>query len=106
MLMSVSERTREIGTLRAVGWSRGRVLRLILSEGMVISVIGGLIGLGVGAIGADILIRSAPKGLEALYSPLLFAEAFGVAIILGFIGALYPAWQASRLAPIEALKYE
>ncbi len=106
MLMSVSERTREIGTLRAVGWSRGRVLRLILSEGMVITFVGGLLGLGAGAIGADILIRSAPKGLEALYSPLLFAQAFAVAMVLGFVGALYPAWQASRLAPIEALKYE
>jgi putative ABC transport system permease protein len=106
MLMSVSERTREIGTLRAVGWSRARVLRLILAEGMLMSVAGGLVGLGVGAVGAEILIRSAPKGLEALYTLSLFAQAFAVAIVLGFVGAFYPAWQASRLAPIEALKYE
>lgn len=106
MLMSVSERTREIGTLRAVGWSRGRVLRLILSEGMVISVVGGLAGLAAGAVGADILVRWAPQGLEALYSPVLFGQAFAVAVVLGFAGALYPAWQASRLSPIEALKYE
>ncbi len=106
MLMSVSERTREIGTLRAVGWSRGRVLRLILSEGLLISAVGGLAGLGAGVGGAETLILWAPQGLSTRYSALLFGQAFGVAVLLGFLGALYPAWQASRLSPIEALKYE
>ena len=107
MLMSVSERTREIGTLRAVGWTRGLVMRLILLEGLVISALGGLVGLGVGSLGAEILIQWAPRGfLDADYSFLLFVQAFGVAILLGFVGAIYPAWQASRLSPIEALKYE
>ncbi len=107
MLMSVSERTREIGTLRAVGWSRGRVLRLILSEGTLISVVGGLLGLAAGAAGAELLIRWAPQGfLDAEYTLLLFGQAFSVAVLLGFAGALYPALQASRLSPIEALKYE
>jgi len=106
MLMAVSERTREIGTLRAVGWSRGRVIRMILAEGTLISTLGGLLGLAAGAAGAEILIRWAPRGLDTLYSPLLFGEGFGIAVFLGFVGALYPAWQASRLSPIEALKYE
>jgi putative ABC transport system permease protein len=107
MLMSVSERTREIGTLRAVGWSRKRVLHLILSEGMLISLIGGLFGLGVGCAGAEILIRFAPSGfLDTTYSWLLMVEGLGVALVLGFIGAFYPAIAASRLSPIEALKYE
>jgi putative ABC transport system permease protein len=107
MLMSISERTREIGTLRAVGWSQGRVLGLILREGMLISVLGGLIGLALGVAGAEALIRVAPRSiLETEYTRILFAQAIAIALGLGFVGALYPAWQASRLSPIEALKYE
>jgi putative ABC transport system permease protein len=107
MLMTVNERTREIGTLRAVGWSRMRVLRLILSEGTLISLVGGLIGMVVGYVGAELLIRWAPAGyLGTAYAPRLFLQAMAVAMGLGFLGALYPAWRASRLSPIEALKYE
>ena len=106
MLMAVSERTREIGTLRAVGWSRGQVLRMILSEGVVISAVGGLLGLFMGTFGAETLIRWAPRGLDTRYSVLLFVQGFAIAMALGFFGALYPALQASRLSPIEALKYE
>jgi len=106
MLMTVSERTREIGTLRAVGWSRSQVLRLILAEGMVISIVGGCLGLLLGTFGAETLIHWAPRGLDTRYSALLLAQGFLVAVALGFFGALYPAWQASRLSPIEALKYE
>lgn len=107
MLMSISERTREIGTLRAVGWSRGRVLGLILREGTLISVLGGAIGLAMGVAGAEGLIRLAPRSfLDTQYSGVLFGEAFAVALVLGFLGSLYPAWRAGRLQPIEALKYE
>jgi len=106
MLMAVSERTREIGTLRAVGWSRGRVLRMVLAEGMLISTVGGLVGLAAGSLGAEVLIQWAPRGLDTRYSLLHFAQGFAIAMVLGFLGALYPAWQASRLSPIEALKYE
>jgi putative ABC transport system permease protein len=107
LLMSVSERTREIGTLRAVGWSQGRVLRLILSEGVLISVLGGLIGLALGVAGAEFFVWLAPQGtLSTEYVRSVFAQAFAVAVGLGFVGALYPAWRASRLSPIEALKYE
>jgi len=106
MLMAVSERTREIGTLRAVGWSRGQVLRMILCEGLLISVVGGALGLFLGTFGAETLIHWAPRGLDTRYSALLFIQGFAIALALGFFGALYPAWQASRLSPIEALKYE
>lgn len=107
LLMSVSERTREIGTLRAVGWSQGRVLRLILGEGVLISALGGLIGLGLGVAGAEILIRFAPSAtLSTRYAAATFVQAFAVALGLGVAGSLYPAWRASRLSPIEALKYE
>jgi putative ABC transport system permease protein len=106
MLMAVSERTREIGTLRAVGWSRGQVLRMILTEGLAISIVGGVLGLALGAFGAETLIQWAPRGLDTRYSGLLFVQGFAIAVALGFFGALYPALQASRLSPIEALKYE
>jgi len=106
MLMAVSERTREIGTLRAVGWSRGQVLRMILAEGLVISVVGGALGLFLGTFGAETLIKWAPRGLDTRYEFILFVRGFAVAVALGFFGALYPAVQASRLSPIEALKYE
>ena len=107
MIMSVVERTREIGTLRAVGWSRAMVLQLIMSEGFIISIIGGAVGMLFGVLGSEIIIQFAPQGfIHTVYHPELFLKAGIVALILGFLGSLYPAWQASRLSPIEALKYE
>jgi putative ABC transport system permease protein len=82
------------------------VLRLILTEGVVISVVGGILGLLMGTFGAETLIHWAPRGLDTRYTAVLLAEGFLIALALGFFGALYPAWQASRLSPIEALKYE
>jgi putative ABC transport system permease protein len=83
------------------------VLRLILGEGLAISAAGGVAGLVAGWAGAEVLIRWAPRDfLSTWYSVGLFAVALAVALGLGFAGALYPAWQASRLSPIEALKYE
>jgi putative ABC transport system permease protein len=107
MLMSISERVREIGTLRAFGWPRAMVLRLILGEGLVTSILGGLGGSLLGVVGAELLMELVPQGiLEPLYGPRIFARAMIVAVLLGLLGALYPAWRASRLAPAEALRYE
>ncbi|MBI4566468.1 MAG: ABC transporter permease [Planctomycetes bacterium] len=107
MLMNVSERVREIGTLRAVGWSRPMVLWLIFSEGFLISVIGGVLGLAWGVAGAEILVHFAPKGfIHTVYTAEIFGKAAVVAAVLGVVGSLYPAFRASRLSPIEALKYE
>ncbi len=107
MLMSVSERTREIGTLRAFGWRAGMVLRMILAEGLVTSLLGGLLGSVLGLIAAELLMRLVPQGLlEAHYSWAVFARGMAIAVVLGLLGALYPAWRASRLAPAEALRYE
>lgn len=107
MIMSVHERTREIGTLRAVGWSCRRVVRMILSEGILLSIFGGLLGIGLGVGGAELILMGAPQGyLGTYYTPDLFAKAMAIAVGLGFFGSLYPALRASRLSPIEALRYE
>ncbi|MBN1402143.1 MAG: ABC transporter permease [Anaerolineae bacterium] len=108
MLMSVFERTREIGVLRAVGWSRWRVLRMILGESLVLGIVGGLLGLGAGA-GLTWLAANSPAmaGLTRADIPAaLIAQAMSMALLLGITGGLYPAWHAAQLAPIEALHYD
>lgn len=108
MMMSVNERVREIGTLRAVGWSRARVARLIVAEGLIISLIGGALGLALGVAGAELVIRTTPPGvfMPTAYAAATFAKALLVALSVGFLGSAIPAVQASRLQPAEALRYE
>ena len=107
MLMTVSERTREIGTLRAFGWRSSMVMRLILAEGLVTALVGGLCGSALGWVAAELLMRLVPQGLlEAHYSPAVFLRGMAIALVVGILGALYPAWRASRLLPAEALRYE
>ena len=68
---------------------------------------GGVVGLGLGVLGAELLLRLVPQGLLApAYTPAVFARGLAVAVALGVLGALYPAWRASRLPPAEALRYE
>lgn len=108
MVMSVFERTREIGVLRAVGWRRRRVITMVLQESLLLSVVGGVVGIALG-IGLTQLLSMLPGvgGLiTAAYRPTLFVQAMVVALALGTIGGLYPAWRASRLSPVEALRYE
>jgi ABC-type antimicrobial peptide transport system permease subunit len=108
MLMSVFERTREIGVLRALGWRRRRILGMILQEAVLLGVLGGLAGIAI-AFGLSSLLRLVPTFGEAL-SPVwdvdIFGRAIGVALALGVLGGLYPALRATRLQPIEALRYE
>lgn len=107
MLMSVAERTREIGTLRAFGWPAPWVLRLILTEGLLTSIGGGILGLGLGVVAAEVLMRWVPQGLlQPAFSAEVFVRGMLVALLLGALGAFYPAWRASRLSPAEALRYE
>lgn len=108
MVMSVMERTREIGTLRAVGWSRWRVVQLILGEAIGLSLIGGVIGSLLGA-GLAWLAGQAPgvgAFLEGSFSPAIFVQGMVTALILGIVGGVYPAWTAANLQPVEALRYE
>jgi ABC-type antimicrobial peptide transport system permease subunit len=108
MLMSVFERTREIGTLRALGWRRRRVVGMIVSESLALAFLSGIAGILLG-VGLGNLIAMEPTmgaWLKGEYSLRLFAQAIGIALVLGGIGALYPAWRAANLSPIEALRYE
>ncbi len=108
MVMSVLERTREIGTLRAVGWSRRRVLGLILGESMVLSLSGGIVGVVLGVAMTEMAGRLPGVGamMEGAYSIGIFVQGMGTAFFLGLIGGLYPAWRAANLQPVEALRYE
>lgn len=107
MMMSVSERVREIGTLRALGWSKTRVLRIVVAEGMLLATAGGILGLGLGYVGTEILLRwFHHQVLSALYLPSTFLKALLVAGVMGVIGAIYPAFKAASLRPIEALRHE
>jgi putative ABC transport system permease protein len=104
MLVSVTERTREIGLRRAVGARRRDILRQFLVEAVVVSLAGGLIGIVVGVAGSLVIARvfqwSALVSLAAVLPAFVFAA--GVGIFFGY----YPARKASRLKPIEALRYE
>jgi putative ABC transport system permease protein len=108
MSMSVSERTREIGILKAIGWSRFRVLRMILGESLLLSVAGFGIGslLGVGAVW---IITSLPiaKGLIILsFTGDAFLIGLAAALLLGLLGGAFPAYRAFHLPPAEALSRE
>ncbi|MBI3538550.1 MAG: ABC transporter permease [Chloroflexi bacterium] len=108
MLMSVSERTREIGVLRAVGWKRARVLKMIFGEAMVLSILGGIVGIALGILFVEGLnqLPALAGLLENSITPGLFSQGMIIALILGCVGGLYPAWRASRLQPVEAMRYE
>ncbi|MCC6167870.1 MAG: ABC transporter permease [Caldilineaceae bacterium] len=108
MVMSVLERTREIGTLRAVGWSRGRVLRMILGEAVALSLTGGVLGILIGVALAWTVGRIPGVGafLEGSFSPDIFVQGVVTALALGLVGGWYPAWTAANLQPVEALRYE
>jgi len=108
MFMSVFERTREIGVLRALGWARIRILGMIVRESLTVSFLGGVAGCFIG-VGAGLLLNMSPvfqSWLKMQYSVGLFGQALGTALILGIVGGAYPAWWASRLQPVEALRYE
>jgi len=108
MAMSVAERTREIGIKRAIGGSRGRIIRELVAEAGAIGLIGGLIGLGLGAIVVVLANEAGRSGGTVLFdlTPTTAAFALGFSTILGMLAGIVPAWSAARLDPVSALRYE
>ncbi|MGN0176701.1 MAG: ABC transporter permease [Methanobrevibacter sp.] len=104
MLMSVFERTREIGVLKAVGWSNKKILTMIIGESLVITIVSAIIGSLIGFTACTIL--GPQMGINPLFTPKIFIQAFTIAIVVGIIGGLYPAIKAIKLPPTEALRYE
>jgi putative ABC transport system permease protein len=105
MLVSVTERTREIGIRLAIGARERDILLQFLVEAVVLSVAGGLIGIALGMLGATLLSRFS-GGTPVDFSPFWAALGFGVSVAIGVVFGYYPARKAARLDPIDALRYE
>jgi putative ABC transport system permease protein len=104
MLVSVTERTREIGIMKAVGARNREVMGLFLTEAVLLGVIGAALGVPVGVIGGWAATQYAEISLTL--APGWFAIAVVVGVVVGAVAGLYPAWRAARVDPIEALRYE
>jgi putative ABC transport system permease protein len=104
MLANVLERTKEIGVRRAIGARRSDIRLQFLIEAITISALGGTLGIGLGFAIAKLVVYFA--GWSTIITPWSVALAFGVSTAVGILFGSYPAVQASRLSPIEALRYE
>jgi len=106
--MAVAERTREIGIKRAIGGARGRIIRELVAEAGAIGLLGGLIGLGLGALVVVVANEAGRASGTVLFDltpgTAIFAVAFST--ILGMLAGVIPAWSAARLDPVSALRYE
>ena len=118
MLYTVKERTKEIGTLKAIGFSNSAVMSQFMLEGVLLSMIAGVVGIVIGSIAAPTIsslllpntglsgtIRISGLSVATL-NPELILALFGAAVLLGTLGSLYPAWRAAKIRPAEAMKYE
>jgi putative ABC transport system permease protein len=108
MAMSVFERTREIGILRAIGWKAWRVLMLIQVEAMVLGFVGGILGIGFGWATLKLLatLPQTASVVSTNLDPLHLVESLGIAVLSGLIAGAYPAWRGSHLSPVEALRHD
>ena len=101
-LATISERTREIGILKAIGWSKSNVISQIFIESALQGAIGGLVGCAIG-YGFAWYFLSTMGGLLTV-DPIVLAAGFGIAVLSGVAAGLYPSWRAAKLVPAEALR--
>jgi putative ABC transport system permease protein len=108
MAMSVFERTREIGILRALGWKSWSIMLLIQTEAAVLGIVGGLAGIGVG-VGVMHLMAALPQTASVVSSYVSswhLLEALGIAVLAGLVAGAIPAWRGAHLSPVEALRHD
>jgi len=114
MLTSVMERTREIGIMKAIGATNLDIMSIFIFEGMLLSSVGGIIGIILGVFGSQgltlILNNVMTMGPSMNLTPIITISsvvlAVTVSLIVGVLSSLYPAWKAARMSPIEAVRYE
>jgi putative ABC transport system permease protein len=111
VLMAVFERTREIGMMKAMGAGRADVFRLIWAETVLVTIFGGLVGVGIALVSSRLVeafIRAslpfAPAGSLISFSLPTLLFCVGLSLVLGLVAGFYPAWRAARVSPVEAIK--
>jgi len=108
MAMSVLERTQEIGILRAIGWPRRRIMRMVLGESVIIALASAVVGT-LAAIAATYILTLSPKVngfIEGGITPRVILQGFVFTLLIGILGGAYPAFRAARLLPTEAIRHD
>jgi len=105
MMSSVNERTKEIGVLRAIGFRQSHIIRVILTEAFIVSLAAGVVGWLIGSLSTSILAPQLMGTHGIAFSPAMLSAAALMALVVGLASSAYPALKASRLDPIEALRY-